>query len=236
MEKILFVIDALLKDDYGLCESFGDVLDRRYAKSVWAEVAEILKSRLATQVISTNDRSSGDYARVYRRESMSGWIIRALEAAGDDVAATNFCIDEATKAGSYQRAVDRLIAMKRYDEAKALALQGLENTDPKYAGLINRQQDSLAPLPPKATTIPLLPRLLLNVSLRVPMFRLFRSCCKLQKRQSATVRQRRSPCIFWKPENALHLQRPQTHRPRSIEISSVANKLLAVLGPTPRAS
>lgn len=75
---------------------------------------------------------------------MSGWIIRALEASGDEVAATNFCIDEATKAGSYQRAVDRLIAMKRYDEAKALASRGLEDTDPTYAGLINRLQDSLA--------------------------------------------------------------------------------------------
>ncbi|MBL8814742.1 MAG: hypothetical protein JNL58_01840 [Planctomyces sp.] len=150
VEKILFVIDSFLKDGYDVCDSFGHVLDRRYPRSVWAEVAEILKSRLSSQIVSKKDRATGDYTLFYQRERLSGWIIRALEASGDEVAATNFCIDEATEAGSYQRAVDRLIAMKRYDEAKALASQGLENTDPTYAGLINRLQDSLATIAAKS--------------------------------------------------------------------------------------
>lgn len=150
VEKILFVIDSFLKDGYDLCNSFGHVLDRRYPKSVWTEVAEILKSRLSSQVVGKKDRGSDDFIRSYQRERLSGWIIRALEASGDEVAAMNFSIDEATKAGSYQRAVDRLIAMKRYDEAKALASQGLQNTDPTYAGLINRLQDSLATIAAKS--------------------------------------------------------------------------------------
>ena len=150
VEKILFVIDSFLKDGYDLCDSFGHVLDRRYPKSVWTEVAETLKSRLSPRVVGKKDRGSGDFTRSYQRERLSGWIIRALEASGDEVAAMNFCIDEATKAGSYQRAVDRLIAMKRYDEAKALASQGLQNTDPTYAGLISRLQDSLATIAAKS--------------------------------------------------------------------------------------
>lgn len=36
VEKILFVIDSILQDGYGLCESFAGILDRRYPKSVWA--------------------------------------------------------------------------------------------------------------------------------------------------------------------------------------------------------
>lgn len=144
VEKILFVIDSYLQDDYDLCDSFGHVLDRRYPESVWMDVAEKLKSRLPAQALGKQNRATADFMRSYQRERLSGWIIEALEASGDKEAATAFCIEEATKAGSYQRAVDRLVALKRYDEAKELASQGLKNTDPSYAGLINRLQDSLA--------------------------------------------------------------------------------------------
>ena len=37
-EKILFVIDALLQDDYDLCDGFGDVLDQGFPKAAWAQV------------------------------------------------------------------------------------------------------------------------------------------------------------------------------------------------------
>ncbi|MCA9065150.1 MAG: hypothetical protein KDA96_18905 [Planctomycetaceae bacterium] len=144
VDKILFVIDSFLQDSYDLCDSFSHVLDRRYPESAWANVAEKLKSRLPSHATDRKNRATADFTSSYQRERLSGWIIDALEASGDETAATDFCIEEATKAGSYQRAVDRLVALKRYDEAKELASQGLENTDPTYAGLINRLQDSLA--------------------------------------------------------------------------------------------
>jgi len=150
VDKILFVIDSFLQDGYDLCDSFGHVLDRHYPESAWADVAEKLKSRLPSQVTSKKDRATADFTRSYQRERLSGWIIEALEASGDEAAATDFCIEEATKVGAYQRAVDRLIALKRYDEAKELASQGLQNTDPTYAGLINRLQDSLATIAAKS--------------------------------------------------------------------------------------
>ncbi|MCA9108636.1 MAG: SWIM zinc finger domain-containing protein [Planctomycetaceae bacterium] len=149
-DRILFVIDSFMRDDYDLCHSFSDVLDQRYSRSAWADVAENLKSRLPSQMTTWKDRASADFTRSYQRERLSGWIIDALEASGDEAAATDFCIEEATKAGSYQRAVDRLIALKRYDEATELASQGLENTDPTYAGLINRLQDSMATIAAKS--------------------------------------------------------------------------------------
>ncbi|MEZ6108679.1 MAG: hypothetical protein R3B96_22015 [Pirellulaceae bacterium] len=37
-----------------------------------------------------------------------------------------------------------MIEQKRYDEARELAVQGLANTDPSYAGLVHRLQDSLS--------------------------------------------------------------------------------------------
>ena len=144
VDRILFVIDSFMQDGYDLCDSFSHVLDRRYPESAWADVAGKLKSRLPSHGTSKKDGATADFSRSYQRERLTGWIIEALESSGDEAAATDFCIEEATKAGTYQRAVDRLIALKRYDEAKELASQGLENTAPTYAGLVNRLQDSLA--------------------------------------------------------------------------------------------
>lgn len=67
-DRILFVIDSFLKDDYDLCGSFGEVLDRGYPKSAWAEVAEKLKSRLPSQATSKADRATTDFTRSYQRE------------------------------------------------------------------------------------------------------------------------------------------------------------------------
>lgn len=150
VDKILFVYDSFLKDDFDLCQSLGNVLDQRYPRSVWADVAEKLKSRLASLPASEEDRSTAKFMKSYRRERLSGWIIESLEAAGDKTAATDFCIKEAKKAGTWQRAVDRLIDLKRYDEAKELATQGLANTDPMYAGLTNCLQDALATIAAKS--------------------------------------------------------------------------------------
>ncbi|MFT5326338.1 MAG: putative Zn finger protein [Planctomycetaceae bacterium] len=144
VDRILFVIDSFMQDGYDLCDSFSHVLDRRFPESAWADVAEKLKSRLPSHGTSEKDQATVEFHRSYQRERLTGWIIEALESSGDETAATDFCIEEATKSGTYQRAVDRLIALKRYDEAKELASQGLENTAPTYAGLINRLQDSLA--------------------------------------------------------------------------------------------
>ncbi len=124
-EKILFVIDSFLDDEFELCDSFSHVLDQQHSKAAWAEVAVKLKRRLSSQVANTQDRVSSGFLRSYRRERLSGWVIEALEASGDKAAATSFCIEEATKGGTYQRAVNRLLTLKRYDEAKELATQGL---------------------------------------------------------------------------------------------------------------
>ncbi|MEZ6128706.1 MAG: hypothetical protein R3C59_08485 [Planctomycetaceae bacterium] len=95
VDKILFVIDSFLQDDYDLCHSFRDVLNRRYPESVWANVAEKLKSRLPSHAADRKNRATADFTSVYQRERLSGWIIDALEASGDEAAATDFCIEDA---------------------------------------------------------------------------------------------------------------------------------------------
>ncbi len=116
-DTILFVIESFLQDNYDLCDEFGQVLDQRFPKTAWAEVAKTLTSRLPHDTTDKRNRATHDFTHSYERERLSGWIIEALESAGDKEAATEFCIQEATKAGSYQRAVDRLMALKHFDKA-----------------------------------------------------------------------------------------------------------------------
>lgn len=78
------MIDSFMQDGYDLCDSFSHVLDRRYTKSAWADVAEKLKSRLPSQATSKKDRATTDFPRSYQRERLSGWIIEALEASGEN--------------------------------------------------------------------------------------------------------------------------------------------------------
>ena len=94
-EKILFVIESFLRDGYDLCDDFGQVLDQRFPKSAWAEVAETLKSRLPHDTTDRRNRATHDFSRSYDRERLSGWIIQAFDSAGDNEAATAFCIEEA---------------------------------------------------------------------------------------------------------------------------------------------
>lgn len=145
-QKILYAIDALLSDDYGLCDGFCDIVDRNWKKSTWSAVADQLKSRLTARPASNRN---DDWSRNYQREQLSGQVINALDEAGRAEEATELCIDEARQCASYTRAVQRLIEKRDYERAESLAQEGLEQTDPKLAGLINQLQDQLCTLAAK---------------------------------------------------------------------------------------
>ena len=141
VKKILFVIDAYLQDDYDLCDGLGSILEESYSTEVWAGVADQLGQRLGDSFAHFD---ADDFGDSYSRERLGHWVVSALDNSGQSDAATDFCVSEAERAGTYQRAVDRLIAKKRFDDAMELAERGLKNTKPEYAGLIGRLQDSIA--------------------------------------------------------------------------------------------
>jgi len=145
-DKIVYAIDALLSDDYGLCDGFCGILDRKWKKSSWSAVADQLKGRLAGLPVSNRN---DDWSRHYRREQLSGHVINALDEAGRADEATELCVDEARQSASYTRAVQRLIEKRDYERAESLAREGLEGTDPKLAGVIKQLQDQLCTLAAK---------------------------------------------------------------------------------------
>lgn len=139
-EKILFVIDATLKDEYGLCDGFCDLLELEWKKPTWSKVADRLQRRLSDLPTATkgSDRSSS-----YQRDRLSAEAIKALDQAGREDEATELSIDEARQCRTYPRAVQRLIDRRDIERAESLATEGLARTDPKLLGTIGELEDQL---------------------------------------------------------------------------------------------
>ena len=129
--KLLFAIDAHLRDDYGIVNDAADViLKMPGAKSAWSEVADALAHRAKSPV-----KNDDPYYRKYQHERIADWLIRALENAGrtDEIRAV--CEQEARVSCSYERLVKRLIEKKQYEEAERWAAEGIEKTAAKLPGI-----------------------------------------------------------------------------------------------------
>ncbi len=129
--KLLFAIDADLRDDYGIVNDAADtVLKITIAKSAWSEVADIMAQRAKSPV-----KEDDPFSRKYQQERIADWLVRALENAGREGEILAVCEREARVSGSYERLVQRLIAIKRYDEAERWAAEGIEKTVAELPGI-----------------------------------------------------------------------------------------------------
>ena len=129
--KLLFAIDAHLRDDYGVMDNMQDVvLEMPADQTAWSEVADLLAQRLKTPV-----KEGEPYDRKYQHERIAKWLIDALKKAGrkDEVLAV--CEREARATDSYERLVKLLVEEKRYDEAERWATEGIEKTASKLPGI-----------------------------------------------------------------------------------------------------
>lgn len=129
--KLLYAIDAHLRDDYGIVNDAADsVLKMTGAKSAWSEVADVLTQR-AKSPVKDND----PYYRKYQHEHIADWLIRALDNADREDEILAVCEREARQTGSYERLVKRLIEKKQYAEAERWATEGIEKTIAKLPGI-----------------------------------------------------------------------------------------------------
>jgi uncharacterized Zn finger protein len=129
--KLLFAIDAHLRDDYSIVNDAADaVLKLTGEESAWSEVADVLAQRAKSPV-----KEDDPFSRKYQHERIADWLIRALENAGRNDEILTVCEQEARVSGSYERLVQRLIEMKRYDEAQRWAAEGIEKTVAKLPGI-----------------------------------------------------------------------------------------------------
>jgi uncharacterized Zn finger protein len=137
--KLLFAIDAHLRDEYGIVNDAADaVLKLTGEQSAWSEVADIMAQRAKSPV-----KEDDPFSRKYQHERIADWLIRALENAcrNDEILAV--CEQEARVSGSYERLVQRLIKMKRYDEAERWAAEGIKKTVAKLPGIASNLEKLL---------------------------------------------------------------------------------------------
>ena len=128
-DQVEWVLDMALADEYGLCDAGLDQLwKRRYAKSDWSAVSD----RLAQRIETSEDTKEELH---YERDRLTDWLIRALEKAGRQDEIIPLCEREAPITFSYERLVDRLMAKRRWEEARRWCHQGIEAVASIYPGI-----------------------------------------------------------------------------------------------------
>lgn len=152
-EKILYAIDACELDQWGYIRApAANILDAQWSSADWSVVADTLAARLKVsskaKAVDSRDLDDGvdGLSRNYRRDSLSDWLVDALEHAGRDVEVLPLYEAEARRTGSYERLVDHLMQLKRFDDAERWAREGIEQTYEKLPGIAFRLADKLVDL------------------------------------------------------------------------------------------
>ena len=139
-QKILFAIDACLKDDYDVIDDSAEaILDAKWKPADWSAVADELAKRLQKASKTADD----SWHRNYERDHISDWLLTALENAGRDGELLAVYEAEARATGSYERLVRYLIAEKRFEDAERWAREGIEKTREKLPGIASALAGSL---------------------------------------------------------------------------------------------
>lgn len=134
-KKLLYAIDAELKDEYGVIghDLLDTVLESKVSLPGWSAVADELASRL-----KSDTRNGRNFHDKYQRERIVDWLARALTRAGRDDELIAVREREARITGSYERLVLLLVEQKRYDEAERWAAEGIRKTLREEPGIADQ--------------------------------------------------------------------------------------------------
>jgi uncharacterized Zn finger protein len=139
-DKLLYVIDLLLRDDYDVCAGADVVLEKEWPPAVWSAAADELARRLRKQPAP---KSADDFSDRYRRDALSGWLAQCLRRAGRDAEVVPLYEAEARATGSYERLVRELIEARRLDDARRWALEGIEKVEGHWPGIARQLREHL---------------------------------------------------------------------------------------------
>ena len=131
-DRIEWALDMALADDYELCAAgLEDFWKKDYARSDWSAVCDRLAQRLETWEPPAED---DDLSHHYERDRIANWLIHALGKAGRRKEIIPLCEREAPITFSYGRLVERLMAARRWEEARRWCRQGMEAAPSGFAG------------------------------------------------------------------------------------------------------
>lgn len=115
VEKILWVLDRILEDEYGVCEPIEAYLFEEHDKATWHQTADLIIDRLG---MNGKDRQTDTDDAWYPRSLLVRWGVYALEHAGRTDEILTLYRYEAKKSGNVRTLFEELIRLGQYDEAE----------------------------------------------------------------------------------------------------------------------
>lgn len=139
-EQLLWVIDRLLDDDFGLLDG-ADAFSKRqdYVSAHWREVADTLEARLKAVPRSP----TGKFSDRYRRTRLLDLLLDAYSRAGRDDLIIPRLEDEADACQCYPRLVDALLSAGERERARHWCLRGYARTVEQAPGIASALQERL---------------------------------------------------------------------------------------------
>ena len=115
VEKIFWVLDRILEDEYGVCEPIEAYLFEDHDKATWHQTADLIIDRLG---MNGKDRQADTDDAWYPRSLLIRWGVYALEHAGRTDEILKLYRYDAKKSGNVRKLVEELIRLGQYDEAE----------------------------------------------------------------------------------------------------------------------
>ena len=134
-KKLLWAADAVLTDEFAVCDCFWEILREKHPPEAWSSVADSLSGRVA--------QHSG---KGFFRNALVDMTIRALTEAGRDAEILVLCKTEAVDAGEYLRLVKLLLAKESDREAEEWIHKGIADTERKEPHTADRLRSCLLEL------------------------------------------------------------------------------------------
>jgi uncharacterized Zn finger protein len=182
VEQMLWVVEAELEDEYELCYGSELFWKKKQKTSDWNAVADILTERLKKLPPAEGEDS---YSRDFRRDSLTNWIIRALENSGRSQEIIPLYEEEAEKTKNYHRLVDGLISAKRFEEAEQWIHKGIKATQKELPGTAKHLRDTLREIREKEGNWPKVAAFRVDDFLHVPSLEAFKEMRKAAERAKA---------------------------------------------------
>ncbi len=174
-DRLAWALDAVLEDQFEVCEAFAEYLHRRHSKSAWHTLADQLLVRLKGL---KGSKGADDFSRNYERDRLSDWVIDALEHTGRMEEIIPLCEAEAGKTGSFERLVKRLISVKRYEDAENWIQEGIRATEKKWPGIASNLRDKLREIRTRQKNWPAVAAMQVEELVRYPSRQAFMECKK----------------------------------------------------------
>jgi len=174
--KLSWALDAVLEDQFEVCEAFAEYLHRRrHPQTAWHTFADRLLGRLKR---FKGTKSADNFSRNYERDRLSGWAIHALEQAGREDEIIPLCVTEAKRTGSYDRLVKRLVAAQRYEDAEQWIQEGIQAIKEKWPGIAADLRHKLREIRSLEKNWPVVAAMQVEELVRHPSRKAFTECKK----------------------------------------------------------